>query len=130
MPTYSVEVEFCYGHRLLNYDGPCRHLHGHNGRAVVLIETENVNESTEARSKEISEWILSEFDSRMILCREDPIAPSLMELGEPVLLLDSNPTTETVSKIIYGELSARGIHVVEVQLWETARASVTYRPSG
>ena len=30
----TKEIHFCYGHRLLNYDGKCRHLHGHNGRAV------------------------------------------------------------------------------------------------
>ena len=36
---YSVtrELTFCYGHRLLNYDGKCRHLHGHNGRAVITL---------------------------------------------------------------------------------------------
>ena len=35
---YSVtkRIEFCYGHRLMNYDGVCRHPHGHN--AVVEID--------------------------------------------------------------------------------------------
>ena len=32
MFTVSREIDFCYGHRLLNYAGKCRHLHGHNGR--------------------------------------------------------------------------------------------------
>ena len=32
------EITFCYGHRLLNYDGKCRHLHGHNGRADQTLE--------------------------------------------------------------------------------------------
>ena len=32
------EIHFCYGHRLLNYDGKCRHLHGHNGRAVITLQ--------------------------------------------------------------------------------------------
>ena len=27
----TKEIRFCYGHRLLHYDGECRHLHGHNG---------------------------------------------------------------------------------------------------
>ena len=31
------QIDFCYGHRLLNYEGKCRHLHGHNGRAVIKI---------------------------------------------------------------------------------------------
>ena len=32
------EIEFCYGHRLLNYEGKCRHLHGHTGRAVITLQ--------------------------------------------------------------------------------------------
>ncbi len=31
------EITFCYGHRLLEYNGKCRHLHGHNGRAVITL---------------------------------------------------------------------------------------------
>ena len=34
----SREIDFCYGHRLLNYDGKCKYLHGHNGRAVIVLE--------------------------------------------------------------------------------------------
>ncbi len=33
----TQEIDFCYGHRLLNYSGKCRHLHGHNGRAVIVL---------------------------------------------------------------------------------------------
>ncbi|HOM18922.1 MAG TPA: 6-carboxytetrahydropterin synthase, partial [Thermoguttaceae bacterium] len=32
------EIEFCYGHRLLDYEGKCRYLHGHNARALVTLE--------------------------------------------------------------------------------------------
>ena len=34
----TKEIHFCYGHRLLDYAGKCRHLHGHNGKAVVTLE--------------------------------------------------------------------------------------------
>ena len=34
----TKEIDFCYGHRLLNYDGKCKHLHGHNGKAVIVLE--------------------------------------------------------------------------------------------
>ena len=37
------EIRFCYGHRLLNYDGKCRHLHGHNGRAVITLQAEELD---------------------------------------------------------------------------------------
>ena len=40
----TQHIDFCYGHRLLNYDGKCRNLHGHNGRAVVVLEREQLDE--------------------------------------------------------------------------------------
>ena len=38
MFTVSREIDFCYGHRLLNYEGKCRHLHGHNGRVILSFD--------------------------------------------------------------------------------------------
>ena len=40
----TKEIHFCYGHRLLNYAGKCRHLHGHNGRAVITLEADALDE--------------------------------------------------------------------------------------
>ena len=39
MYRVTKEIWFCYGHRLLNYNGKCANLHGHNGKAVITIET-------------------------------------------------------------------------------------------
>ena len=42
---YSVtkKIDFCYGHRLLDYDGVCKHPHGHNAVAEVEIQTEQLD---------------------------------------------------------------------------------------
>ena len=37
MFSVSRQIDFCYGHRLMGYSGKCRHLHGHNGRAVMRV---------------------------------------------------------------------------------------------
>jgi 6-pyruvoyltetrahydropterin/6-carboxytetrahydropterin synthase len=39
---YSVtkRIEFCYGHRLLDYDGICKHPHGHNAVAEIEVRTD------------------------------------------------------------------------------------------
>ena len=39
----TQEIDFCYGHRLLNYPGKCRHLHGHNGRVLIALEGERLD---------------------------------------------------------------------------------------
>jgi 6-pyruvoyl-tetrahydropterin synthase len=38
---YSVtkKIEFCYGHRLLDYDGICKHPHGHNAVAEIEVRS-------------------------------------------------------------------------------------------
>ena len=39
---YSVakRIEFCYGHRLLDYNGVCAHPHGHNAVAELEIRSD------------------------------------------------------------------------------------------
>ena len=39
----SREIDFCYGHRLLEYDGICKHPHGHNAVAEIEIRTESLD---------------------------------------------------------------------------------------
>ncbi len=125
------EIDFCYGHRLLNYDGKCRHLHGHNGRAVISIEgTELDNRGMVLDfadiKRSVSTWIDENLDHRMILCREDPVVSILQEMGEPLYLLDENPTAENIAKLIYQETRKLGVPIVEVRLWETPRCFATY----
>ncbi|MEZ5940560.1 MAG: 6-carboxytetrahydropterin synthase [Planctomycetaceae bacterium] len=128
----SQEIEFCYGHRLLNYSGKCRHLHGHNARAVIVLEGEGLDERgmlvdfTDIKIH-LKTWIEEELDHRMILCHDDPVVPMLRESGEPMFLIDSNPTAENIARLIYNRAQVCGFPVVEVSLWETPRSWATYR---
>ena len=106
MFTVSREINFCYGHRLLNYEGKCRHLHGHNGRAVITFKAAEpgpqgmVLDFSEIK-RIVSRWIDDHLDHRMILNRIDPAVPMLQEMGEPVYLMDVNPTAENIAKLIF-----------------------------
>ena len=127
------EIDFCYGHRLLNYDGKCKYLHGHNGRAVIAIEAETLDSRGMVLDfsdikRVVSHWIDETLDHRMLLQRTDPAAAYLQSLGEPLLLLDENPTAETIAKLIYDFTAKQGFPIVEVNLWETPRCFATYRP--
>ena len=44
-PMYSVtkKIDFCYGHRLLDYDGICKHPHGHNALAEIEVRTDTLD---------------------------------------------------------------------------------------
>ena len=63
----------------------------------------------------------------MLLNRQDVAVPMLRELGEPMYLIDENPTAENISKLIYRQARDAGINVREVRLWETPSSYATYR---
>ncbi|QDT31173.1 6-pyruvoyl trahydropterin synthase family protein [Thalassoglobus polymorphus] len=131
MYRVTQEIEFCYGHRLLNYDGKCRHLHGHNGKAVLVLEGLELDDRgmlidfTDVKKK-IRCWIEDNLDHRMILCESDPVLPTLREMGEALYIIDSNPTAENIARLIFEEAQRKGLPVVEVKLWETSHSCATY----
>ena len=131
MYRVTREIDFCYGHRLLDYEGKCKHLHGHNGRAVITIEAETLDKRgmvldfSDIKSV-VSTWIDENLDHRMILHRGDPAVPALTELGEPLYLLDVNPTAENIARLIHDFARQHGFPVVETRLWETPRCFATY----
>lgn len=129
----SREIDFCYGHRLLNYDGKCRYLHGHNGRALITIEADRLDERGMVLDfsdikRVVSAWIDDNLDHRMLLRRDDPVVPMLEEMGEPLYLLDENPTAENIAKLIFDQSKQLELPapIVEVRLWETPKCFATY----
>ena len=125
------EITFCYGHRLLNYDGKCRHLHGHNGKAVLTLESPELDGlgmvMDFSRIKRVVQtWIDDNLDHRMLLHQDDPVLPFLRQQGEPVFVMDVNPTAENIAKLIYDYAVAQGFPVTEVQLWETESCFAAY----
>ncbi|MCA9041543.1 MAG: 6-carboxytetrahydropterin synthase [Planctomycetaceae bacterium] len=132
MYRLTQEIHFCYGHRLLNYSGKCRHLHGHNARVLILLEGTELDERgmlvdfSDIKAK-LRTWIDDELDHRMILCKNDPILGSLQEMDEPCYIIDDNPTAENIARLIYNRAIEFGFPVVEVSLWETPNSQATYR---
>jgi 6-pyruvoyltetrahydropterin/6-carboxytetrahydropterin synthase len=125
------QIDFCYGHRLLNYDGKCRHLHGHNGRAVITLGCERLDgrgmvvDFGEIKSK-IQAWIDENLDHNMLLCRDDPLLPILLARGERVYVMDENPTAENIARLIFEQGANAGLPVVKVVLWETENCCSSY----
>ena len=131
----SREIDFCYGHRLMNYEGKCRHLHGHNGKVIITIEADQLDERGMVLDFSdikhvVSRWIDENLDHRMILCREDPAVSALTELGEPLFLINTNPTAEELARLIFDYAQANGFPVVEVRLWETPKCCAIYCGTG
>jgi 6-pyruvoyltetrahydropterin/6-carboxytetrahydropterin synthase len=135
MFSVTRELSFCYGHRLLEYDGKCRHLHGHNGRAVITLAAEDLDRlgmvmDFTLLKRVVGDWIDANLDHKMLLHRDDPTLPFLRQQGEPVFVLDVNPTAENIARLIFDYAVSQGFPVVEVKLWETDTSCATYSRSG
>jgi 6-pyruvoyltetrahydropterin/6-carboxytetrahydropterin synthase len=133
MYTVTKEVPFCYGHRLLNHRGKCRHLHGHNATAVIRLESKALNElGMVCDFSDIGEfvktWIEQTLDHNMLLHEDDPILPTLREAGERCYVMTANPTAENIARLIFEQVAAGGFPVAEVSIYETDSALASYRP--
>jgi 6-pyruvoyltetrahydropterin/6-carboxytetrahydropterin synthase len=131
MYRVTREIGFCYGHRLLDYDGKCKHLHGHNGKAVLTFEAAALDESGMvldfSRIKQIvNKWIDDNLDHRMLLHKDDPYLPFLRQQNEPVFVMNVNPTAENIARLIFDFAREQGLPVTEVRLWETESCFATY----
>lgn len=124
MFSVTRELTFCYGHRLLNYDGKCRYLHGHNGKAVITLAAPTLDRlgmviDFTRLKREVGGWIDEHLDHKMLLHQDDPLLPFLRQQGEPVFVLPVNPTAENIARLIFDIAQQLGFPVVEVKLWET-----------
>jgi 6-pyruvoyltetrahydropterin/6-carboxytetrahydropterin synthase len=115
----------------LNYEGKCRHLHGHNGRVVITFEARELDgrgmvlDFSEIK-RMVSSWIDEHLDHRMILQRTDPVVPVLERMGEPMFLMDVNPTAENIARQIFEIVREQGFPVVDVRMWETPNCCARY----
>jgi len=130
---YSVtkRIDFCYGHRLLDYNGICKHPHGHNAVAEIEVRTDSLDPRNMVCDfsdikRVIKAWIDREIDHKMVLRHDDPLVAPLRALGEPIFVVDSNPTVEHIAKLIFEHARQQGFQVVEVRVWETPTSFASY----
>jgi len=131
MYLVTKRIEFCYGHRLLDYDGICKHPHGHNAVVEVDVRTDRLDARNMVADfsdikRLVKGWIDRELDHKMILRHDDPLVAPLQALGEPVFTLESNPTVERIAKLIYDMSRDNGLDVTAVRVWETPSSFAEY----
>lgn len=135
MYQVTTEINFAYGHRLLDYDGKCAHPHGHNGRVEIELASDDLDVADMAvdftlLKHAIQGWVDQHVDHRMVLRRDDPLLPLLQQLDEPVYVMDRNPTAERLAQLIYDVAVEQGFPVSCVRFWESPTSCATYQPGG
>lgn len=135
MYKVTKEITFCYGHRLLNYRGKCRYLHGHNGTVEIELSASELDPrgmviDFERIKRVIREWIDRNLDHRMILHEKDPFVPIFRKRRQPLFLLRANPTAENIARGIFDYAKSQALPVSSVTLWETPSSCATYAGTG
>ena len=107
-------------------------MHGHNGRAIISLAADELDDRGMVLDfgdikHVVSKWIDETLDHRMLLHRDDPAIAALEELGEPLFLMDVNPTAENIARTISDFTQSQGFPIVETRLWETPKCYATWR---
>ncbi len=123
MGTYELTVKghFDAAHRLYGYPGECRNLHGHTWEVEVTVAGAELDDI----------GILYDFkalksDLNAVLGRYDHVLINEVEPFDTV-----SPTAENLARVIAAALEERvasGVRVVEVVVWESPVARISYRP--
>ena len=74
----------------------------------------------------VKRWIDNELDHNMLMHKDDPILPTLLQAGERVYVMQENPTAENIARLIFDYVASGNFPVVEVIVHETASALASY----
>tara|TARA_B100001123_G_C14547855_1_gene724940 strand:+ start:54 stop:470 length:417 start_codon:yes stop_codon:yes gene_type:complete len=127
----TKSFEFAYGHRLLNYDGKCRYLHGHNGVVEIDVESSDLDKRgmvidfNEIRDL-IRRWVEENMDHKMILCKKDPMVDVFRKFDQPMYLMEENPTAENIARHIFYQAKNQKLNVSQVRVWETSTSCAAF----
>ncbi|MFH1799965.1 MAG: 6-carboxytetrahydropterin synthase [Candidatus Omnitrophota bacterium] len=125
-------IYFNYGHRLLGGHDKCSHLHGHSARVEIEMAKAKLDPKGMVVDffdikRTIGEWIERHLDHKMILWTKDPLAKLLKKSGEPVVLVDENPTAEMLARRIFQEARRMKLPVSKVTLWENQDSCAVFK---
>lgn len=136
MITISRYHEIDCGHRVVNHESKCKHLHGHRYRFTFTLTAPSLDDigrviDFSVVKSLLCQWLEDNWDHRMLLWTMDPNQP-VLRLLEPdsVVLLPCNPTAENLAHhllTIVGpeQLAGTGIDLVSVTCQETAKCNAT-----
>jgi len=116
----TISTSFASAHNLINYQGECENLHGHNWKVEVSIEARELDHAGLA------------IDFKILKAETNKLLKSLDHkyLNEIPPFNDLSPSSENIAKFLFYELRKRldtdNIKVSEVTVWESDFASASY----
>ena len=120
MYELKIITQFAAAHRLLNFQGKCEQLHGHNWKVEVFVRADQLDSAGLVRDfgeiKAITQEVLNGFDHHY--------------LNELTPFKKDNPSSEHIARYLFQELSRRlnddRARVSKISVWESDTACATY----
>jgi 6-pyruvoyltetrahydropterin/6-carboxytetrahydropterin synthase len=121
----TIRHEVSIGHRLQNYDGLCRNLHGHNYLFEVTISgnPDAVGLVIDfSILKDNLRDFLKQFDHAMVLENTDPWKLTFQDQRQKMVVLSVAPSAENFASLVYNHFVDIGGSVASVRVQETSNA--------
>jgi len=135
----QIAVGFDAAHRLSDYHGECKRIHGHFYKIIVTIASTKLNEwgaviDFKDFKRLIKRHITEKYDHKLILKNRDKLNNRLDKVLPKswIVWMNDNPTAENLAKDIYKNLLPmfkirKGkIKLVSVAVFETSTSSAIY----
>jgi len=112
----SVESHFSAAHHLLNYEGNCENVHGHNWKVEITVAGEQLDKSGMLVDFKYLKKGLNEILDRL----------DHKDLNNVEELKGVSPSSENIARFIYIELKKSFPRLKKVSVWETEKAKASY----
>ena len=133
----KTQADFDSAHFLTEYDGKCENLHGHRWHVEVYLRAGELQTSGEEKDmvidftqfKRMVRALALQFD-HVFLVEEGSLAPATIEAlegeGFRLKMLPFRTTSENLAKCFYDRLTAEGLPVSRVDMYETPNNCAIY----
>ncbi len=120
MYRLTIKTGFAAAHNLINYQGDCENLHGHNWKVEVTVTARELDQAGLAIDfkvlKRETNALLDELDHKYV--------------NQHPFFQDISPSSENISRYLFQQLSTRlnngNIHVERIGVWESDNACAEY----
>lgn len=116
----TIKTHFAAAHKLMNYQGDCEHLHGHNWKIEVTVATRELDTAGLGIDFKIlkreTNQVLDQLDHKY--------------LNELPFFREVSPSSENIARFLYESLvhrfAERQVRMESVRVWESDNACASY----
>jgi 6-pyruvoyltetrahydropterin/6-carboxytetrahydropterin synthase len=120
MYRLMIKTSFAAAHNLINYQGDCENLHGHNWRVEVVVAAKELDKAGLGIDfkilKKQTNSLLDELDHKY--------------LNDLTPFKNDSPSSENISRYLFERLSEtlnnENITVEKINVWESENACASY----